>query len=283
MNSTVPSTPPPTLSPWTAASQLLPLFYRVFPGVSARLLVDRFLVPWKRLPSLGPGVEGQWLEVDEQRVSYDVAGTGPLVILAHGWSGASSQFAELRGALLGAGFRVATFDAPAHGASSGKSSNAGQFGRTIEAVARQHGPALAIVGHSLGGLAAALCARALAPAGLVLLAPMPSFDFALDQFQEALRFDDGLRERIAVLVEQRARVLRSAARLEIAFEEGRPALLVHDVLDRRVPVQASRELASRYPSVEYVETDGLGHSKALDDAGIIERIVGFVRALPVSG
>jgi len=264
--------------PWATAASFLPLVYRAFPGMSSRILSDRFLLPWKRLPSLDGG-ERTPVEVDGQTASYEVTGQGPLVILAHGWSGASGQFAELRGRLLESGLRVATFDAPAHGSSPGRTTSAAQFMRVIERIARTHGPTLAIVGHSLGGLAAAMSMTSVRPRGLALLAPMPSFDFALDQFQLALRFDDRLRHEVAARVMRYARFEREQAHVERGLEHEIPTLLVHDTDDRRIPVELSRTLAQKYSVLEYVETVGLGHSRLLSDAAVLGRVTDFVVGL----
>lgn len=265
--------------PWARAASFLPLVYRALPGVSARVLGDRFLLPWKRLPGLAGGGERTAVRVDGQRASFEVSGRGPLVILAHGWSGASGQFAALRERLLTSGVRVATFDAPAHGTSPGRTTSAAQFMRVIETIARAHGPTLALVGHSLGGLAAAMSARRVAPTGLVLLSPMPSFDFALDQFQLALRFDDRLREQVAARVQAQANFERDQARIEHGLEAGARTLLIHDQDDRRVPVGVSRGIAARYPSLDYMETAGLGHSRVLADDAVMSRITSFVTGL----
>jgi pimeloyl-ACP methyl ester carboxylesterase len=265
--------------PWASAAAFLPLVYRVFPGVSSRVLSDRFLLPWKRLPGLVDGAERTPVRVDGQRASFEISGRGPLVILAHGWSGASGQFATLRALLLTEGFRVATFDAPAHGTSPGRTTSAAQFMRVIEHIARVHGPTLAVVGHSLGALAAAMSVQRVLPKGLVLLAPMPSFDFALDQFQQALRFDDRLRERVAVLVMNKAKIERRHAQLETGLAVGAPTLLIHDSEDRRIPVAVSRDLAERHPHLEYVETEGLGHSRVLVDESVLGRVRQFLLTL----
>ena len=42
------------------------------------------------------------------------------VLLLHGWQGRASQFAPLVRELVAEGFRVTSFDAPAHGASGGQ-------------------------------------------------------------------------------------------------------------------------------------------------------------------
>jgi pimeloyl-ACP methyl ester carboxylesterase len=265
--------------PWAAAAAFLPLVYRAFPGVSSRFLSDRFLLPWKRLPALAAGGSRTAVQVDGQEASFEISGSGPLVILSHGWSGASGQFAALRQRLLARGLRVATFDAPAHGSSPGRTTSAAQFMRVIETIDRLHGPTFAVVGHSLGALAAAMSAPHVAPAGLVLISPMPSFDFALDQFQAALRFDDRLRERIAAIVLEKAKIEREQAHVEKGLAGSARTLLIHDTDDRRIPVEVSRGLAERYPALEYLETSGLGHSRVLTDDGVLSQVARFLAQL----
>ena len=51
--------------------------------------------------------------------SWEWGGQGPWVVLVHGWGGHAGQLHAFVPALLAAGFRVAAFDAPAHGASGG--------------------------------------------------------------------------------------------------------------------------------------------------------------------
>lgn len=275
MSSSVSASDPP----WTSAAAFLPYVYRAFPGVSSLVLSDRFLLPWKRLPSLQNGTERRSVRVDGQTASFEISGSGPLVILAHGWSGASGQFAGLRERLLTDGLRVATFDAPAHGSSPGRTTSAAQFMRVIEHIGHVHGPTFCIVGHSLGALAAAMSVPHVKPSALVLLAPMPSFDFALDQFQMALGFDGALRKRIADRVLRQVRMTREHAQVETGLSPGLPTLLVHDTDDRRIPVAISRELCERYPTLEYLETRGLGHSRVIDDRAVQERVTAFLAGL----
>jgi hypothetical protein len=275
MSSSVSATDPP----WTSAAAFLPYVYRAFPGVSSRVLSDRFLLPWKRLPSLKTGAERTRVRVDGQTASFEISGSGPLVILAHGWSGASGQFVDLRERLLTEGLRVATFDAPAHGSSPGRTTSAAQFMRVIEHIGHVHGPTFAVVGHSLGALAAAMSVPRTTPTALVLLSPMPSFDFALDQFQLALRFDGAMRQRIADQVLSKVRTTRQHAQLETGLSHGIRALLVHDTDDRRIPVTVSRGLCERYPTLEYLETRGLGHSRVIGDAEVLNRVSTFLAGL----
>ncbi len=266
---------------WGDAQPWQQLLFRLLPGVSASLLARRFLTPRRREAALQPdGAQQITLSCSSVPVVAQVWGQGPLVILCHGWCGGAAQVVPMGRRLVAEGFSVAAFDAPAHGGSQGRSTNVGEFTRCIEELAHRLGPVHAIVGHSLGALAAALAnQRSVRAQGVALLAPMPSFEFALDQFQLIAGFDDVVREKLATNVERIARVRRQDADLHTLLADSTPALLVHDTDDRSVPVSHARELAANLEQVEYIETRGLGHKRLLNNDAIINRLIAFVVGL----
>jgi pimeloyl-ACP methyl ester carboxylesterase len=104
----------------------------------------------------------------------------------YGWGGRRPHLAVFVKPLVESGHRVIAFDLPSH-----NESDAGELapGRTtivecaeaVAAVVATHGPARAIVAHSLGAKAVALAAAAGASVGrLVFLAPMGDFSLYLD-------------------------------------------------------------------------------------------------------
>ena len=78
-------------------------------------------------------------------------GTGPLVLLVHGWAGRPTQFRKIISALTAAGFRVVGFDGPAHGKSAGTSTNIDEFEDVIKTLYVQVGEPESIIAHSFGG------------------------------------------------------------------------------------------------------------------------------------
>lgn len=252
------------------------------PSLSAAWLSRRLLTPWGRVAPLDLSTAQQRMRLRSAShpVSAGIWGSGPLVILVHGWSGGGSQFEALRRTLVAAGFSVAAFDAPAHGGSPGRRTHTAEFAALTAEVAQHWGPAHALIGHSLGGLASTLAVgRGLDVQGLVLFAPLPSFDFALDGLQDALGLSEALREGVARKVEREVRVTRDEAVASKLMGATR-TLLLHDRSDRRIPVLHSRALAAQLASVDYLETSGLGHRGALSSAAVLERVVHFVDALP---
>ncbi len=75
----------------------------------------------------------------------------PLVLLVHGWSGRGTQLGSFVQPLLDAGYRVLSFDAPAHGKSSGKQTNLYEVADVIVALQQHYGDIDSVITHSFGG------------------------------------------------------------------------------------------------------------------------------------
>jgi pimeloyl-ACP methyl ester carboxylesterase len=116
-----------------------------------------------------------YLSRPEGRISYEIAGDGPLVVLVPGMGDLRTAYRFLAPALVAAGFRVACTDLRGHGdsdttfASYGDVDTAGDVGALIAALG---GPAV-IVGNSMGAGAAVLVAAEHPElvSGLVLVGP----------------------------------------------------------------------------------------------------------------
>ena len=133
----------------------------VAPGVAARWAESIFCRPPRNEPRateeafLATG-SPQIVQSENQDLAVWVWGSGPVVILAHGWGSRAGRFSSLARALSDNGFKVVLFDAPAHGASKGDQASLPQFSHALRAVADTVGPAYGLVGHSLGGAAVSL-------------------------------------------------------------------------------------------------------------------------------
>lgn len=127
----------------------------------------------------------EYFDIEGGRIAYEVAGDGPLVVLAHGLGDRRQVFRFVVPQLVGAGFRVASVDMRGHGDSS--TGDWKVISRTIVAgdliglIRHLGGPAV-LVGHSLAGGAATIAA-ATAPelvSGLVEIGPFTkAVDYSL--------------------------------------------------------------------------------------------------------
>lgn len=254
------------------------------PRLGAALLAELCMAPRARKPPFAGqhGATDTVVHVGRRRVRVHAYGEGPLVVLVHGWQGGASQLSTLAAFVCAAGFRVALFDMPAHGEAPGWSTSAAEFIRVLTRVVRELGPVHAVIGHSLGGTTALLCAaRGLPVSGVVALSPVPSFEFALRGYARAFGLSPGETELLARRFEARTRTRR--AELDLAeVKPGVPTLLVHDLLDRRVPSRYSRELEARWPDTTLIETCGFGHGRMLDADMVAQSVVAFLAHLPLA-
>jgi pimeloyl-ACP methyl ester carboxylesterase len=115
------------------------------------------------------------LVTDEGSIAYEVSGTGPLVVLAHGMGDSRHSYRFVVPGLVAAGYRVANVDIRGCGESSAtwSSYQRADIARDLVAVVRRLGGPAVIVGQSISGGAATIAA-AIAPdviTGIVELAP----------------------------------------------------------------------------------------------------------------
>lgn len=266
-------------------------FLERFPRLAGPLLSQLFLTPgrgsrrrlMRRTADPSDATRRGRVQVAGQRIDVFTRGRGPVVLLVHGWQSNRTRLGALAQAISDKGYTAVTWDMPAHGESRGRTTSLAQFVEAIFAVTNLVGPVHSIFGHSLGATAAALALdRGLSVQATVLIAPMISFDFALDQFQKLLRLSSPLRELTALHTESRVNLKRSEADLLRLSSPSCRVLLIHDEQDQRTPVVYSRKLADLWAPDELLVTDGFGHSRLLLEASVLERVANFVHETPRS-
>jgi pimeloyl-ACP methyl ester carboxylesterase len=215
---------------------------------------------------------------EDQDLAVWTWGSGPAVILAHGWGSRAGRFSAVAGALVQAHFRVILFDAPAHGASMGRLASLPQFSRALRAVGDTVGPLHGLIGHSLGGAAVSLAMRqGLSAERAVLLAPPADVVLFSHAFSEHLRIP--LRARTVMRQNLESRLQFRFEELHIPTLARRmtaPALIIHDRDDTDVPYAHGEEIAGAWPGAQLVSTTGLGHRALLRDPDVISRTVTFL-------
>jgi pimeloyl-ACP methyl ester carboxylesterase len=203
----------------------------------------------------------------------------PSVLIAHGWSDFALRFLPLVDALRAAGHAVVTFDQPGHGRSSGDTATLREFARCIRLVGEHFGRAAAVIGHSMGGAAAAIALHeGLAADRAVLIAPPADLAAAADRFADAVGLAGHLRPRLHRALEARASVRMEELQAHRNVREiDRPALIIHDLLDREVPWEEGERYARYWPSARMLSTVGLGHNRILGDTAVIGAVLDFLR------
>jgi pimeloyl-ACP methyl ester carboxylesterase len=210
-------------------------------------------------------------------------GTHPYVLFAHGWSSHGTRVLPWVKRLRDAGYAVVAFDQAGHGRSGGTMATLPGFTDVLMEIGHRHGPAAAIIGHSLGAAAVtAALARGLSADRAILIAPSADPVAAAFRFAHLIglpsklcrRMIEGFERRIGIgFFEFQAH--RNAPRI------GRPALIVHDLDDREVPWAEGERYARFWADSRLLSTQGLGHNRIADDAGVIASAVRFLGGEPV--
>jgi len=254
------------------------------PRLAGRWLYHLWLAT-HRFPA--PPREIRWRQ---QAVAFTVAadggplslyswGQGPAVLLLHGWNGRATQMGAFAAPLLQAGYRAVALDAPAHGRSPGNSTTIFQIIDAVNRTADAVGPLAGVITHSFAAMVIARALRdGLAVERAVCIAPAARMTFLIDSFCAALRAPPRARAdlirrlqlRFGSDIEAQVAADINAARLSV------PAMIIHDRDDRDVPWQQGELLANAWPGARLVLTRGLGHSRILRNAGVIQSAVDFI-------
>lgn len=212
--------------------------------------------------------------------TYSWGHSGPTVLLVHGWSGRGTQLGAFVEPLVEAGFRVLSFDAPAHGSSSGKQTTLYEITGVLLALNNQFGPFESVITHSFGGPCLAVAMqRGLKTSSVVSLSPPARVAALVEKFTDTLaipekagndfvrRFKDAFGEKVM----QQASMDNNVTGLQI------PALVIHDEDDADVPWQQGQAVARAWDNARFIKTSGLGHRRILRDASTIKLAVEFVK------
>jgi pimeloyl-ACP methyl ester carboxylesterase len=262
---------------------------RLAPELAASWAADRFLAPSRRrsrrLAAVPEGADFESFATGNHRLglwSWGAREAERRALLVHGWEGKSAQLAPWGRALAERGFRATALDLPAHGRSSGRRTHLVEIAGVIERSAEYLGGAPeVVVAHSLGAAATVLAlARGLGARRALLVAPPAELEPFADLFASWLGLDARVRARLQERIEDaigaewaKVSPVRLARRLGAI-----PALVVHDALDREVPVEHGRRLAAAWPSARWIETRGLGHNRILAAPEITAAGVDFLAA-----
>ncbi len=255
----------------------------VAPDLAAAWLSALFLSP-RRVSA--PEREARWveaaewgaIEADGEALATYAWGEGPLVLLVHGWGGRGSQLGAFAQALAARGFRAVALDLPGHGESPGHSSSLLHMAAGIEAAMRQLGAPAGIVAHSAGCAATTLALQgAVWNPALAFVAPPEDLGYFALQLARQLGVHPRVHRRARRGIEARFGIPWSQLRVPaLAPEMSQPLLVIHDALDREVPVAHGEHVAAAWPGARLVTTRGLGHQRILRDPEVVSRAVGFV-------
>lgn len=207
-------------------------------------------------------------------------GEGPTILMVHGWGSHATHLGRMIGPLVDAGFRVVAFDAPAHGKSSGGSTDLVQFANAVSAVGKHVGPLHCVIGHSFGAAMAMYAARdwGVHPGKMVLISSFNHCNWFLQMFAGQVGLTAPVLDRMRQMLSRRYGGRLNWSRmsvLEMARQAGFPMLFVHDEDDREIPFDHSLAMVTAVKGAQFQATRGLGHQRVVRHPDVIKRVVAF--------
>jgi len=215
------------------------------------------------------------------RPAADTVTIRPTVLLVHGWSGRGTQMGAFVETLTDAGYRVISFDAPAHGKSSGKQTTLYEITDTILALQEIYGEFDSVISHSFGGpCTVRAISHGLKTRRLVSISPPATILGLIDKFSDTLHLNKKTRQN---LVDRMAKNFGSHIWEELSMankvtEIDTPGLVIHDVHDTDVAWEEGQAVAHAWNNAPLITTSGLGHRRILRDKRVIESTLNFIKA-----
>lgn len=218
---------------------------------------------------------------------YDIAGYRwnkggtRRVLIIHGFESTVINFERYVQPLIDKGYEVLAFDAPAHGRSSGKQITALVYRDLIKYVHEHYGPIQSYMGHSFGGFVLSMALTEIPHDNsfrVALIAPASETGTAITHFFRFLRLDKKVREEFEKII------LAKGGHPVSWFTIARTMPLIkakilwfHDEKDAVTPLEDALKVKNEnYPNVQFVITNGLGHSRIYRDAAVATAIVDFL-------
>ena len=200
------------------------------------------------------------------------------VLLVHGWAGRSTQLFAFADKLLEKGYMVISFDSPAHGKSTGKTSSMLEFLATIKKIEETYGPFEAGIGHSLGGMSLYNATSSfLNLKTFVAIGSGDKVSNIIQNFAKNLSLKEKSGNKIQQRLEHKWEIkVNNFASHFVSQKIDIPVLIVHDTEDGDIPVSCAYNIRQNLQKGSLLITNGLGHTKILRNNEVVNKSVKFI-------
>jgi pimeloyl-ACP methyl ester carboxylesterase len=258
---------------------------KVSPYLATRFGIKLFSTPVKfKTPKREGGFlkKSEILRVDIPQVSKTVQvykyGSGPRkALLVHGWSGRGSQMHYIA-ENLGEGFTVYAFDGPAHGKSTGKTTNMSEFISSIEVLSKEYGPFEVLIGHSIGGMAVLnSVARGVEVKSIITIGAADTISEIASDFAQKVGLSPKYGPRLKKYFDKKLNQdVDNFSAHKAAKSIGAQTLVIHDEDDMEVSVSCARNIRQNLSNGKLLITQKLGHTTILRSREVVREINKFL-------
>lgn len=269
---------------------VFPKLERIAPELAVRLFTQLFFTP---LHFGFPVKEKAWAKtarkrsilIGDKKINvYEWGNAGdPAILFIHGWAGRGTQFRKFFEPFMQGGFRILTFDGPAHGKSEGKRTNVLEFEEVVRKLWNKNNPPAGVIAHSFGGTVSLYTAfKGLPIRKLVMIGTPVIGELVIKGFLKAVNGS----EKTGIAFRQRLKEKYGRTFEEFSAEYLLPRLpdpvdllIIHDEQDRESPIRHAEEATRLYPASQLIRTSGLGHNRILRDKKVIDSCLQFMKEI----
>jgi len=271
---------PKPVSYFAKILELISSRFASFFGIRLFITPVNFPIP-KREQYMLKSAQKKRLQIPEIKKEIEILSYGyskKKVLLVHGWSGRSTQLFAFADKLLENGYMVISFDGPAHGKSTGRTTMMPEFLKTIEKINTTFGPFEAAIGHSFG--ATSLYNAAATFLDIKTFIAIGSGDRISDiisNFVKNLYLNEKSAKKIQLGLEKKWMIhIDDFSSSTVAKKIKIPVLVVHDIIDGDVPVSCAYRIRQNLEKGSLLITNGLGHTKILRNNEIVHKSIKFI-------
>ncbi|MBO9698925.1 MAG: alpha/beta hydrolase [Sporocytophaga sp.] len=219
---------------------------------------------------------------NENLKGYSWGTNGPAILLIHGWDSKAAHFKDFVPYLLAAGYKVVSFDGPAHGNSPGKQTDMIDFGDAVEALMRKTKDFKGIIAHSFGATSVVHKLSHINDFPIEkLIAISCSFDppGVLTRFGSFLCMRQPLISKLIQDFEKKYPEASKTFKIKsyIRTVRAKDILLIHDKNDRVIPFNDTYELVEEWGNANFLLTENLGHKQIIKDPTVINHVINFIQ------
>lgn len=218
-------------------------------------------------------------EINKNICVYNYGSSKKKVLLVHGWSGRGTQLYKIADKLLDNGYMTISFDAPAHGKSTGKTTLMSEFIACIMELEKKYGKFEAIIGHSLGGMAALnTINEGLKVNKAISIGAADLISDIIKNFVNELKLKPDIAKHIKKNLDKKfGGDVNIYSPSIVAKNIKTPTLVIHDTQDKDVPVQLAHTINNSLKNSKLLITNNLGHRRILRDTLVIDKIIDFIK------
>jgi pimeloyl-ACP methyl ester carboxylesterase len=203
------------------------------------------------------------------------------VLILHGYESSVTNFEPYISPLIGRGYEVLAFDAPAHGRSNGTQINALIYKNWILQLIQKYGPVKSFIAHSLGGLALSLALEDInhdETYKVALIAPATETTTAVNRYFQLLNIGDRIKKEFEEVILQTGgkdigwySINRAAQYIKAKV------LFIQDRDDTITPfTDVAPIMEKQLPNFHFIITEGLGHRRIYKDDMVVSKIIEFL-------